>query len=94
MDRSNLQQVNMLYAEARSIDLALQGLDQGGGIVEMSVSMGPIPEDEEGRRSISGIPVRTTYMTPPPQMIESVKALMTARKAAIDAELQSLGLTG
>ena len=94
MDRSNLQQVNMLYAEARSIDLALQGFEQGGGIVEMSVSMGPIPEDEEGRRSISGIPVRTTYMPTPPAMLDSVKALMTARKTAIEQELQRLGLTG
>jgi len=98
VDRSNLQQVNMLYGEAAAIDMALRGFDNGGRIVQMSVSPGPLPEpsDEDpfARMRVSGMPVSTVEIEYPPQMVEGIKQQLQTRKAAIDRELTELGLTG
>lgn len=94
VDRTNLEQVNMLYTEARTIEAALQGFDNGGRIVEMSVSPGPLPEgDDVIRGRPSGIPVSTVHIDYPPQMVQGIREQLQARKAAIDAQLSALGLT-
>jgi len=95
MDRSNLQQVNMLYGEVRAIDMALQGFNNGGRIVQMSVSPGPLPEDDEAMRGImTGIAVDVSRIDYPPQMVESIRISVQQRLAAINTELQNLGVTG
>ncbi|PWT77508.1 MAG: hypothetical protein C5B60_02420 [Chloroflexi bacterium] len=102
VDRTNLQQVNLLYAEARSIANALQAFDNGGVIVQMSVSTGPLIEpiaDERFRQNIpmsiiGGIPVDTRHIAYPPEMVGAIRAALQARYGEINGQLQQMGLTG
>lgn len=93
VDRNNLQQVNMLYAEASMIESALQGFDNGGRIVEMSVSPGPLPEGADVIMRPSGIPVSTVHIDYPPQMVDAIRQQLAARHDAIESELRALGLS-
>jgi len=97
VDRTNLQQVNMLYGELGSIDLAERGFDNGGVIVGMEVSPGPMPEPQPGeppRPPPSGIRVATDRIAYPQQMVDAIKAAFAQRRREIESELEGLGLTG
>jgi len=96
MDRSNLFQVNRLYDEANAIGQALQGFDNGGRIVAMSVSFGPLLEPTEQApivRPMSAM-VDVSGIEYPQAMVDAIRTSLQQRLAAINAELQQLGLTG
>jgi len=96
VDRKNLQQVNMLDGELNTIDAVEQGFDNGGVIVSMEVSPGPLTEPEPGQPQLLpfGVRVSTVNITYPPQMVECIKAAFAQRRNQIEAELTGLGLTG
>ena len=90
VDRSNLSEVNDLYTELTVIEQAFRNLDAGGTIVNVTIGGGP-PDEMPYNPWVS---VPTTYMTYPPQMVDAIKAAMTARRQQLESKLAELGLTG
>ena len=91
MDRSQLAEVNELYAELTSIEGAFVNLDAGGGIIAITISGGPRNEMPYNPWAT----VSTAYMQDhiPPQMLDTIKALMQTRREEIQKQLEELGLT-
>lgn len=96
VDHTNLRQVNLLYGELNSLDAVEKAFDNGGVIVSMEISPGPLPEStpENPQPPPFGIRVQTSGIEYPPQMIDGIKAQLSNRRHHIEEELQSLGLTG
>jgi len=93
MEYSNINQVNRLVQERRSITAALASFDQGGRIIAMSVGQPP-PADQPMPALFGGAQVNTAFIDYPPAMVEAIKAALTARQGAITNELAQLGVTG
>lgn len=86
MDQGDLDRVNELFRERRQIMLAFANFNSDTGrILSITVADGEAAP-------IAVVP--TSYMSYPPQMVESIKQSMTARLHQIDQELVSLGITG
>jgi hypothetical protein len=95
MQSDNLGRANDLYAEASHIALALEYLETGGSIIQVligpPISAAPPPADTSG---LPGFPalIDTHDWTYPPQMVAAIVQQLTERRAAIDAELRTLGV--
>ena len=92
-----LGESNRLALQSETLDRALASLNAGGQIVNMTISSTPLPPPQEGQPllpSMLPISVDTRDIYYPPQMIEGVKSQLQAQKAAIDAQLRQMGITG
>lgn len=89
---SDLGKAQQLYGEAQNIDGALGNFDAGGAIITMTVSGGTAG----GQPAFPRMPIAvdTTGMQYPAAMVDAIKAALTARRSAIDRELQELGVSG
>lgn len=94
MEYSNIDKINALIQERRSITAAMQSFDQGGRILGMSVGRPP-PPDMAGRPGfMMGAIVDVGHMDYPPQMVDQIRSSFAARQQAITNELQQLGVQG
>lgn len=96
VDRNSLQEVNMLHGELSALDAVEKALAEGGVIIAMEVSPGPLPESspDNPQPPSFGIRVQTRDIKYPQQMVDSIKQQFTQRRAAIIAELKKLGVSG
>jgi hypothetical protein len=93
MNYNDIQKINGLVAERRSIVTALASFDRGGRIVGMTVGMPP-PEGHPTPPVAMGAQVNTQYINYPPGMVDSIKAAFATRQQQITQELAQLGVTG
>lgn len=95
LDAGDISTANDLLSEKRSIEQAMDVLNNGGRIVSMTVmvvgtSSNPLPPVGAPMGAI----VPTSHISYPPQMVDAIKSALTARETAIDDELSKLGITG
>lgn len=86
----DVSKVNTLYTELRQIEQALTVFGSGGGIVAMTVGKAV---QEPGVAPTLPVSVSTVGIDYPAQMVDAIRDALTARVAAINGELQELGVT-
>jgi hypothetical protein len=101
-DPVDLSLLTTLYTERTSIEAALDNFDAGGTITSMVVGGPPMPPPptppEPGTPPIppempvlrTPVMVSTINMTYPQQMVDAVKGQLTARRDAINADIQTV----
>lgn len=93
MDPANIQRAAELYAEMRQINRAVEVIDANGmitAVVLTTTSLPPDTPDSPVHSTSTTIP--TEGLQYPPQMIATIKAQLEERKAAINRELEELGV--
>jgi hypothetical protein len=95
-DRANLTRITQLYQESSEITQALDNLANGGVIINMTISGGPLTPPSPGEPPTMRIPasLSTIGIEYPPAMTAGITAALQARIGAINNELATLGITG
>jgi hypothetical protein len=87
VDRSNIAMANRLVSENVSIQQAIDNIDAGGRIIDMSIDNPHAPAVQLPAQ------VNTTYIDAPPTMYQAIRTLLVARQQAISTQLANLGIT-
>lgn len=90
MDFGNLDKASQLWQEIVNIDHVVGNFDNGGVIVSMTVS-GNGPDATAHRPSAT---ISTIGIPYPPGMTANIRTSLQQRRAAITAELATLGIIG
>lgn len=89
VDFAQIPTANALMSELQRVSAGLDNLEKGGRIIGMQIAMADPPEG-----SVPSVYVSTEGIDYPPQMIEAIKAALTARRTAVAKELADMGVTG
>lgn len=91
--RSDLTQIAHLCGQCRVLEAALRSLSEGGRIVQLVVSYGPVGLRMEGEAPHDfGTPVSTIDIDFPPQLVEGIKDLLRQKFSAADQTLRQMGM--
>jgi len=86
---SDLEHINMLYAEIRQIQLAMRAFESDGRILSMEIGW----LDDDGS-PFPAARVPTIKLDYPAAMVTQIRTGLEARLGQIDQELAQLGVTG
>lgn len=94
VDVTNLTQASGLMGEYQALGMALDNLENGGRIVAMEIAAPISPDSPEQAPPPMGMRISTQGMDYPPQMVTSIKSVLTARQDEIAKQLSAIGITG
>jgi hypothetical protein len=94
VDRADLERVTDLCQESRVISEALANFANGGVIIDMTISGGPLswPSGEPPAMRMP-VSLPTIGIGYPAAMVDAITVALRARQQAINNELTSLGVT-
>ena len=88
-DYSDIPQANVLHAEQERVTAAIQMLDTGGTLANLTIMPGP----QQGTMVMMPSQISTQGSPVPPETLANVRAWLVQRSSDIADELTALGVT-
>lgn len=93
---SDLTLAQAFASELDAIDVALANLANGGDVIAMTISNGPltnIPEVDLDPPAVMGQSVSTLHIPHPSQMLTAIRTELEQRRSVVQARLAELGVS-
>lgn len=94
MAQSNISRINVLYMEGSALQNGLNNLNGGGRIVAMTIGPPPSSGEQSSPPRVSDAIIGTIGWDYPQMMVDTIRAQLQTRLAAINSELAGMGVGG